>query len=166
MAHEIALPPESDFAALGFEVLRFGDASLALRREPFRASWVFTQLVTFVFVIRKQVTSWDELAADYDGQLAFAARNKKTFLPRGLQCGYALLPVYVGTGFPVELEEAVRTRFEKRWCVMHVPSLLDVATGKCSTLSSKHIWGAIYRGYVQDTIKSVAELVSRTAAGA
>ncbi len=164
MSSTIGLPPEADLAALGFTVHRYEADSLALQREPFRMSWIATQLVTFVFVIRRQVTSWEEMAADFAAMKSFAKQHKKTFLPMGFQCGYALLPIYVGAGFSDELRETVRSTFKKRWCMMHLPSLLDLATGECTSLAANHIWGVIYRTYVADTITSVSDVVVKHAA--
>ena len=162
MSPGIALPPESEFAGLGFDVSRFESDSLVLHREPFRLSWMLTQLVTFVFVIPKQVESWEETSADYEKLTTYARQNKKTFLPKGFQCGYALLPIYVGAGFSDQLKQTVRTKYTKRWCMFHLPSLLDISTGECTTLAPNYIWGAIYRGYIHRTVTSVAEVVVKT----
>lgn len=163
MSHAVVLPPEPELAALGFNVSRFEEDSLVLQREPFRLSWMLTQLVTFVFLIPKQVTSWEEMIADFEKLKKFAKRHKKTFLPMGLQCGYALLPIYIGTGFSDQLKETVRTKYTKRWCMFHLPSLLDIPTGECTTLAPNYIWGALYRGYIHETVTSVAEVVTKNA---
>jgi len=163
MVQAIQLPPEGDLAALGFTVHRYGEGGLALQREPFRVQWFLTQLVTFVFLIPRQVTSWGEMMADYDDLAAFAAQRKKTLLPRGFQCGLALLPIYVGHGFSDELKETVRTQSKKRWCMFHTPSLLDLAIGDCTALAPKYIWGAVYRGYINETVQSVSKVALRSA---
>jgi hypothetical protein len=162
MTAEFSLPPQADFAALGFDVLPFGDGGLALRREPFRVSWIFTQLVTFVFLIPRQVESWDEMMADYDELRAFGSRHKKTWLGRGFQCGYALLPIYVGSDFALELHQVVQTKAKKRWSMFHVPSLLDLGSATCGTLASDQFWGVIYRSYIKESIVSVADVVLRS----
>lgn len=147
------------FEARGWRVhtwARDGREDLVLQREPFRLRWFATQLVTFVYVARRAPGSWDEVQRDYAPFRKFAGDHKRTILPLGIQCGYALLPVYVADAFPDALCADVRSRFVKRWCVMHVPSLLESGTGRLHTLDTGSIWGALYRGYVRDTIAEAA----------
>lgn len=134
-----------------------GDTPVSvLHREPFRLSWFATQLVTFAFVIHRRPENIESIDADYDAIRHFASRHKRTWLPLAFQCGYALLPIYIGESFDDSLIHEVENRFKKRWCVFHVPSLLDSRTGAVHTLDHKSLWGCIYRDYVHKTVAQVA----------
>ena len=130
-----------------------------LHREPFRLTWVATQLVTYVFIINRRPENYESIDADYEAMRAFASQHKRTWLPFAFQCGYALLPIYVGESFNDLLVRHVENRFKKRWCVFHVPSLLDSSTGHVHTLHRKSFWGCIYRDYIRTTVIQVASAV-------
>ncbi len=121
-------------------------------REPFRLSWVATKLVTYVFVIQRTPDSYQSVLSDYVELRRFAGENKISRLPFSLQLGYALLPIYVGTGFVDDLINEVESTYIKRWCVMHIPSLFDTRTSACHTLNTRSFWGCVYREFVSETI--------------
>jgi hypothetical protein len=130
-----------------------------LHQEPFRLRWIATKLVTFVFLIPRTPPDYGSVLADYAALRRFAGRNKQTILPFGFQCGYALLPVYVGTGFDESLRATVRETFAKRWCVFHVPSLFDTGTGEFVTVEAKTFWGSVYRGFIHDVLTDIANVL-------
>ncbi len=136
-----------------------GDPVTVLHREPFRLKWFATQLVTFVFVINHKPEDITSIDADYAVMRKFASQHKRTWIPFALQCGYALLPIYIGESFSDSLIDQIQNRFKKRWCVFHVPSLLDSSTGTIHTLDHKSFWGCVYRKYVQSTVVQVADAV-------
>ena len=133
-----------------------GTPVTVLQREPFRLRWIATKLVTFAFVIHRSPEDIESIDTDYEAMRWFASRNKRTWLPLGVQCGYALLPIYIGESFDDSLIHEVESRFKKRWCVFHVPSLLDSSSGTLHTLRNKSFWGCIYRGYIRKTVAQVA----------
>jgi len=97
--------PEADkFEAAGWIVHRWqypNDTEvMVLQREPFRVSWIATQLVTYVYLIPRGVAAYSEIIDDYASLREFAGENKRTFLPFWLQCGYAVLPIYIHASFP------------------------------------------------------------------
>jgi hypothetical protein len=49
--------------------------------------------------------------------------------------------------------------FKKRWCVAHVPSLLDISSGELATLTKTSFWGCVYRNYIASTITEVASIL-------
>ena len=116
-----------------------------LHREPFRFKWFATKLVTFAFIINRTPEDIASVDADYAAMRQFASHHKRTWIPFALQCGYALLPIYVGGSFSDSLVREIENRFQKRWCVFHVPSLLDYSTGAVHTLNHKSFWGCVYR---------------------
>lgn len=130
-----------------------------LHREPFRFKWFATQVVTFVFVIHRKPEDIASIDADYAALLKFASQHKRTWLPFAVQCGYALLPIYVADSFSDSLTNEIKTRFKKRWCVFHVPSLLDTSTGSVQTLEHESFRGCIYRDYIHTTVVQVANAV-------
>ncbi len=132
---------------------------VVLHKEPFRFAWFATKLVTYVFLIRRSVETVQQIRDDYPALRAFAGEHKRTLLPFAFQCGYALLPVYVSETFPDALTEAIRSTYKKRWCVFHVPSLLEVGTGRLHSLERKSFWGCVYRRYIQATVDEVANVV-------
>jgi len=170
MSNSIGRPANSDFFSLGFDVQhwRHGGADvLVLQKEPFRLQWIATQLVTFVFLIPRTVQNYDEIVDDYRSLRGFAGDHKRTWLPFGFQCGYALLPIYLGAGFNDSLKVSVRTTFKKRWCVFHAPSLFDLESRELTTLEAKSFWGCIYRSFISATVTEVVRVISedRTQAG-
>ena len=132
---------------------------MVLHREPFRLKWFATQVVTFVFVIDRNPGDIESVDADYVALRKFASHNKRTWLPFAFQCCYALLPIYTGDLFSDSLVTEIRTRNKKRWCVFHVPSLMDSNTGTVYTLQHKSIWGGMYRSYIHTTIGQVSHAV-------
>ena len=136
-----------------------GTPVTVLQREPFRLTWFATKLVTFAFVINRTPADIGSIDADYTAMRDFASQHKRTRIPFALQCGYALLPIYIGSSFSEELIEQVQTRFEKRWCVFHVPSLLESANGNVYTLRHSSFWGCVYRDYIRETIDELATAV-------
>jgi len=159
MSSGIRRIPDSDYPRLGYDVQhwRHGDADvLVLQKEPFRLQWIATQLVTFVFLIPRTVQNYDEIVDDYRSLREYAGDHKRTWLPFGFQCGYALLPIYLGTRFNESLRESIRSTFKKRWCVFHAPSLFDLESHELTTLAAKSFWVCIYRPYIRETVKEVA----------
>lgn len=126
-------------------------------REPFRWRWGATQLVTFAFVIPRQPDNIKEIDADYDSLRRFAVTHKQTWLPIGFQCGYALLPIYLGTEFQPELIRKIENRFVKHWCVMHSPSLYDTSSGHLYSLNRRSLWGSLYRRYMTSCVQEISE---------
>jgi len=155
------LPPDTVFVDMGFTVHHWDDTQLGhvtvLQKEPFRLRWYATQLVTFVFIIDSQITTYSEIEELYSHLLEFAKKHKRTLLPRGLQCGYALLPIYIADRFESSVRDRVRTTFKKRWCVFHVASLYEIATGDTVTLEDGSRWGKLYWKYIRTTIRDVTD---------
>lgn len=155
-----ATEEEFDAAQWAFHPWSLHDRPVrALHREPFRLRWVATQLVTFVFVIDHQPIDMASIDEDYASMRQFASQHKKTWLPVGFQCGYALLPIYVGHAFAEPLIHEIQNRFRKRWCVFHVPSLLDADTGEVHTLTQGSYWGTVYRPFIHNTVDQVSRAV-------
>ena len=155
------LPPDTVFADMGFTVHHWDNSQLGhvtvLQKEPFRLRWGASQLVTFVFIIDSKIATYSEIEELYSHLLDFAKKHKRTLLPRGLQCGYALLPIYIADRFESSLRDRIRTEFKKRWCVFHLASLYEIATGDTVTLQHGSFWGWIYRDYIRTTIRDVTD---------
>lgn len=165
MSDGIRQTPDLGFLGLGYEVQhwRHRDADvLVLQKEPFRIQWLATQLVTFVFLIPRTVQSYDEIIDDYRSLRGYAGDHKRSWLPMGIQCGYALLPIYMGAGFSDSLKVSIRSTFKKRWCVFHVPSVFDLESRELTTLAANSVWGCIYRPFVTETIAAVAAVLGKT----
>lgn len=159
MSDSINNAAESKYLRLGYNVQpwRHRDADvLVLHREPFRIKWLASQLVTFVFLIPRTIQHYEEIIDDYRSLRGYAGDHKRTWLPMGFQCGYALLPVYLGVGFNEPLKASIRSIFKKRWCVYNVPSLFDLESHELTTVAAKSFWGCIYRSYVSETVLEVA----------
>jgi hypothetical protein len=159
--------PDQVFKAAGYQVHHWtglGDSDITvLHKEPFRFAWFATQVITFVFLIRRPVETFSQALDDYPALRKFAGEHKRTFLPFGIQCGYALLPIYIAQIFPESLIESIRSTYKKRWCVFHTPSLLSMSTGRVVTLDRHYLWGCIYRDYIRATVHEAANMVfSRT----
>jgi hypothetical protein len=135
------------------------DPVTVLHREPFRLKWLATKLVTFVFVINRTPSDIASIDADYAAMRIFASQHKRTWIPFTIQCGYALLPIYVGKSFSNTLIHEIHSRFKKRWCVFHLPSLLDSDNGTVHTLQHNSFWGCVYRDYIHATVYQVADAV-------
>ena len=152
-----------EFEAAGWAVHRWrysnGEEVTVLQREPFRFSWFATRLVTYAFLIPRGVETFSEVADDYASLREFAGENKRTLIPFALQCGYAILPIYIYDSFPEQVIEDVRNTYKKRWCVFHAPSLLETESGHLHTLEAKSFWGCIYRKYIQSTIGEIVNMV-------
>lgn len=129
---------------------------LVLHQEPFRLDWIATQLVTYVFIIERTPDNYQAILDDYAALREFAGQHKNTILPFGFQCGYALLPIYVGGPFSEALIADVKNTYRKRWCVFHTPALLERDTGKLHTLETKSFWGCIYRDYIESALNETA----------
>ena len=155
--------PDQVFKTAGYRVHHWaslGDHDITvLHKEPFRFTWLATQVVTFVFLIRRPVESFPQVLSDYPALRRFAGEHKQTFLPFGIQCGYALLPIYMAEAFPDALVESIRSTYRKRWCVFHMPSLLNTNTGRVVTLDRQYFWGRLYRDYVRTTVHEAASMV-------
>jgi hypothetical protein len=159
---------DSEYSRLGYDIHHWqhGDADiLVLQKEPFRIQWFATQLVTFVFLIPRTVERYDDILDDYRSLRGYAGEHKRTWLPMGIQCGYALLPVYLGAGFSDSLKAATRSTFKKHWCVSHVPSLWDLNAREVTTLAAKSFWGCIYRPFISKTISEVVGVIAARAPG-
>ena len=147
----IKIPEKHEFETAGWIVHRWcyknSKEITVLQREPFRFSWIATQLVTYVYLIPCGVRAFSEVTDDYASLRKFAGDNKRTLLPFTLQCGYAILPIYISDSFPDQVIEDVRTTYKKRWCVAHAPSLLETETGRLHTLQAKSFWGCVYRKF-------------------
>lgn len=127
-----------------------------LQREPFRLTWFATKLVTFVYIIRRRPDDYQSILDDYTALRRFASDHKRTLLPIGIQCGYALLPLYIGQSFSESLLTDIRSTYKKRWCIFHVPSLLEAGTGRLHTLEAKLWWGCAYRDFINATVADTA----------
>ena len=166
----IRIPDSSVFESAGWVVHPWRDMKgqdvTVLHREPFRVSWFATRLVTYVFLIPRDVDNYADIIDEYASFRKFAGENKRTLLPFGIQCGYAILPVYMEDSFPNQLVEDVRSIYKKRWCVLYLPSLLETQTARLHTLEAKSFWGCIYRNYLRATLGEVVNLLleSRSAA--
>ena len=112
-----------------------------------------------MFIIDSQITTYSEIEELYSHLLEFAKKHKRTLLPRGLQCGYALLPIYIADRFESSVRDRVRTSFKKRWCVLHVASLYEIATGDTVTLEDGSRWGKLYWKYIRTTIRDVTDSI-------
>ena len=159
MSDSIGRASNSKYLGLGYDVQHWqhgGLDVLALHKEPFR---IATQLVTFVFLIPRAVRNYDEIVGDYRGLRGYAGANKRTWLPIAFNCVYALLPIYVGLGFSGSLKASIRSKFKKRWCVFHIPSLFDLDSRELITFTGMSLWGCIYRPYITKTIKEVADCI-------
>jgi hypothetical protein len=158
------LPPDTAFTDMGFAVHHWNSSQIGhvtvLQREPFRLSWAATKVVTFVFLIGSRLAAYSEIDEHYPHLIEFAKDHKRTILPRGLQCGYALLPIYIAESFDVMLQDRIRTDFKKRWCIFHVPSLFETDAGNTVTLRHESFWGVMYREYVRTTILDVTNAVA------
>jgi hypothetical protein len=167
MSDGVKQTPDSEYVRLGYEVhdWRHGDANvLVLQKEPFRIQWIASQLVTFVFLIPRNVQSYDEIIDDYRSLREYAGDHKRTWLPMGFQCGYALLPIYLGVRFNDALRASIRSTFKKRWCVFHVPSIFDLESRELTTLAANSVWGCIYRPFVTKTVAEVAGVLGKDGA--
>jgi hypothetical protein len=160
MTHEL---PDQAFETAGYWVHHWaglGENDIrVLHKEPFRFTWLATRLVTFVFLIQRPIEDFSEALDDYPLLREFAGEHKRTSLPCGFQCGYALLPIYIARAFPEGLIEETRSTYKKRWCVFHIPSLLNADTGRLVTLDGHYLWGLIYRHYLRATVDEVAHMV-------
>jgi hypothetical protein len=92
-----------------------GQDVTVLHREPFRLHWFATQLVTFVFIIDGVPKDYHAMLDDYAALRRYAGQHKQTLLPFGLQCGYAILPIYVGEGFSETQKAIVRSRISRKF---------------------------------------------------
>ena len=149
----------AEFESQGWWVHTWNNAGqevTVLQAEPFRMEWVATQLVTYVFLIRRKPVDYQSIANDYPALRRFASEHKRTILPFSIQCGYALLPIYVADSYSDALVEDVATIYRKRWCVMHVPTLVESNGGRVHTLTAESLWGCIYRKYIASTIHQVS----------
>jgi hypothetical protein len=157
------LPDDLVFRRMGFDVHHWtmpeGYEATALQKEPFRLEWFLTQVVTYVFFIDGERTTIERVQRDFDPLFAFAKAHKRTPLPRGLQCGYALLPIYLGTSFDDELRRHVRAVPKKRWCVSHVPTLFDLETRRLDTVTRTSMWGRMYADYIYRTIAETTQVL-------
>jgi GNAT superfamily N-acetyltransferase len=157
----------SQFEALGWMVHDWrysGQEVTVLHREPFRWRWIATQVVTYIFPIRRTPENYQSVLDDYADLRTFAAEFKQTWIPIGLQCGYALLPIYLGRGFSPALVTEIERNVQKRWCVAYVPSLFDVETRQLHTLGTKSFWGCVYRPYIRATIVDTVKNLTDAAA--
>ena len=149
----------STFESKGWSVHSWPYANqdaVVLHREPFRLAWFATQLVTFVYIIRRTPDDYQSILADYSALRKFAGDNKRTLLPFAFQCGYAILPIYVGQSFSESLVADIRSTYKKRWCVFYAPSLLESDTGHLHRLEAKSFWGCVYRKFISETVADVA----------
>jgi len=136
-----------------------GQEITVLHREPFHLRWFATQLVTYVFLIRQTPEDYQSVLDDYAALREFADNFKQSWLPFGLQCGFALLPIYMGQDFSLSLVTEIHRNFRKRFCVVHVPSLFDVEAGQLDTLMTNSFWGCVYRPYIRATIDETVKLL-------
>ena len=145
---------------LGFAVESWNSKELGnvvvYHKEQFRIKWFATKLVIYVYIIDSTPTDYVQTEIYYDLLMAYARTNKKSILPRGLQLGYALLPIYIGSDFSSALIEDVKTKFIKKWCVFHVPSLYDAKAGELISWETRSYWGIIYAGFIRKTIEASA----------
>ncbi len=158
--------PRGDFESQGWTVHAWNYANqhvTVLQREPFRMKWIATKLVTYVFLIHRTPKDYLSVLSDYPALRQFAGDHKQTWLPFGVQCGYALLPIYIGRGFPEYLIGDIRTTYRKRWCVLHVPSLFDLDSGQAFTLQAKSLWGCVYRNFIEDSIAQTTHALAPAA---
>jgi len=149
----------ANFASRGWSVHSwpYADQNVTvLQREPFRFTWFATKLVTFVYVINRTPDNYQSILDDYTALRKFASDHKKTLLPFAFQCGYALLPIYIGQSFSESLIADIRTTYKKRWCVFHAPSLLESDTGCLHSLEAKSFWGCVYRNFINTTVTDIA----------
>ena len=156
--------PEREYGERGWIVHRWNyknDEITVLQREPFRLSWFATQLVTFVFLIPYGVEDFSEIANDYSLFRKFSGKNKRSQVPFLLQCGYAILPIYISGSFSSQVIENVQTTEEIKLGVFYNPSLLETQTGHLYTLKRKSTYGCVYRNYMHSTICEIANLVMR-----
>ena len=142
---------------------RKGDETITvLHDEPFRLKWFATQLVTFVYLIEQTPDCYQSILEDYNQLRQFAGDNKQTFLPFGFQCGYALLPIYLGTDFSESLITDIQNQYRKRWCVFYAPSLFDIRNRELHQLKAPSFWGCVYRSYINDSIQDIAGCLRAT----
>jgi len=129
---------------------------VVFHNEVFRMNWFATKLVTFVFIINGTPTDYAQIESNYDFLSAYARSNKNSIIPRGLNLGYALLPIYCGTNFDESLIRDVKSKYLKKWCMFHIPSLFDMDDQHLITMEAKMIWGRIYQSFIQETIQKSA----------
>jgi hypothetical protein len=135
---------------------------LVLHKEPVRIRWMATKLLTFIFLIPRNIWSYAQILEDYGYLLEFARNHKRSWLPLGFHCGYALLPIYIGSAFDKSLKEINRFKFKKHWCIFHVPSLLDMKSRELVSLTTPPFAGDLfYFPFISQTIFEVAEMVFR-----
>lgn len=140
---------------------RDGQKIQVLHREPFRWRWLGTQMVTFVFLVDRAPESLETVVSDFESMHQFASQQKKTWLPFGFQCGFALLPIYIGEAFPDALVEEIRGCNRSSYCVLRIASLLDLQSGTVHTLEQRFLWGCVYRSYLLATIQHVTTALHR-----
>ena len=166
----ISVPNTRILEAAGWLVHPWRDAEgrdvTVLHREPFRISWWATRLVTYVFLVPGSVDDYASILAEYAAFRKFAAENRRTLLPPGMQCAYAILPVYLGNSFPSQLVKDVNSIYQKRWCMLYLPSLLETQTAHLHTLESKSLWGCAYRDYLRATLGEVVNFLSENRSAA
>lgn len=130
---------------------------LVYHSEHFELKWMATKLVVFVFRVQAtpQQIEYDKIIKDYPIFLDYVKKNKKTFLPKGLQTNYAILPVYQGARFDPELEKQIQTKVIKKWAVQFYPSLYDLESKTLIQNNFKTSWGKIYHSFIKEKVAEV-----------
>ncbi len=155
MTYQNSLLIKEGFVRKGWDCKELGNV-VVFHNEIFSMKWFATKLVTFVFIINSTPTDYVQIEANYDLLSAYARSNKNSIIPRGLNLGYALLPIYCGTNFNESLIQDVKSKYLKKWCMFHIPSLFDMGDQHLITMRTTMNWGRIYQSFIQETIQKSA----------
>lgn len=128
-------------------VLDGGGEVAVARRADFRVGWGLTKLHTFVLVHEVDVATTEDVRSLSQQSTAFAIRNKGG-LPRGLQTGVAVLPVFVCRSAEEGAVRFAEGRPPKRFAVMTLPVLVELDQQRFATYHDPRFWGAYYQDFL------------------
>ena len=145
MLDQMVGPLEKD----GFKVSRnltLSDGKIAAIAAS-RTQFSFKGLVILsqhILVQQVDNATISDAEALFDAGFRFAKKANRVPLFRGLQFGFMVIPVLVGSSPDASLVEAVSQCPKKRWALFEYPVVVDLSLNEATYFTGKALWGALF----------------------
>ena len=122
-------PQRDELTRLGFEILSESDLQIVAVRQKWYWDVLGTKLTQVVFVWSVATLSGTELGTDLGRLRDYAATLDPSRLPRGLQKGLAVIPVYLADTIEADAQQSLQSKPSVGFAVMCFPAARDMSTG-------------------------------------
>lgn len=136
--------PKDELKRLGYTIVHEAEDHVVAVRKKWHWDCFFTKLTTIVSLRKVDKLESKDIEIDREKLAEDWKSYDSDILPRGLQRGVAVLPVYLAGEVGEEAHKDCTTAPRMRWAYFFVPACYDESTDEALFLKSNPVWGRMY----------------------